>query len=288
VGATPTLDGIQEHIMALKLSVEKIDDVEEPLRPLYVEKDGKLQLDIEGYEDPTPTKKALESARRAERAMKQEVDKWKGVGKTPEEIQAAFEKIVELEAQTKNTPAEIEAFKTQWLEKNQGLLTKAQKDAADARAEAAAEKAAREQDRLIGVIDRAIASVKGKLNPLRPIVRQFVQIQHEDGQAKFVVVDDQGQIRYNVSGPNDGKPMTIPELLTELSQSEDYAGNFEGTGNTGSGARPAGGSAKLPPHGIKRKADVGTGHAGAQKMADFVDSFPNPDAGIAAWKALPD
>jgi hypothetical protein len=274
--------------MALKLSVEKIDDVEEALRPLYVEKEGKIVLDLEGYEDPAPIKRTLESARRAERDRQRELDKWKGVGKTPDEIQAAFEKLTELETLAKNTPAEIENFKTQWLEKNQGTLTKLQKEAADAKAEAAALKVARDQDRLNAVIDRAISSVKGKMNPLRPIVRQFVQIQHEDGVAKFVVVDENGQPRYNVSGPNDGKQMTIPELLTELSQSEDYAGNFEGSGNSGAGSKPPAGGHKASPLGVKSKKDIPPGLPGAHKLAEFIRSFPSEEEGVKAYQALPD
>lgn len=275
--------------MGLKLNVEKLDDVEEPFRPLYAEKDGKFVLAVEGYEDVAPIKKALESARKAERERQQELSKYKQLEKTPEEIQAAFERMTELEKLTdeKGKAIDIEQFKQQWLEKNQGLLTKAQKEAVEAKERLAKLENEREQDRLNGVIERAIDAVKGKRNALRPIVRQFVKIERENGQSKFIVIDENGNDRYNIGGPNDGKPMTIPELLADLAQSEDYAGNFEGSGNSGGGAKPGAGG-KPAPLGIKKKSDFGGGINGAHKIDEFIKSFPTPEQGVAAYNALPD
>ena len=275
--------------MGLKLSVDSLDAIEENLRPLYEEKDGKFVLSVDGYEDPTPTKKALESARRAERAMKQEIDKWKTLGKTPEEISALQEKLEELETLKLESKGDFETLKAQWLEKNQGTITKAQKEAADAKAEVAKLTQEREQDRLNGMIDRAIVAAKGRMGPLRAIVRSLVRIEHEDGQVKFVVQDENGQPRFNLSGPNDGKPMTIPELLADLAQSDEYAGNFEGSGASGSGAKPGNtGNGKPNPLGVKRKSDIGPGREGARKLAAFMDSFTSPEEGQKAYLALPD
>ena len=73
--------------MALKLSVDKLDDVEENLRSLYVEKDGKFSLAVDGIEDTSALKEALRKERkRADDAEKQR-KAWEKSGKTPDEIQ---------------------------------------------------------------------------------------------------------------------------------------------------------------------------------------------------------
>jgi hypothetical protein len=77
--------------MAIKLVVQDINTVDETMRPLYVERDGAFHLDAEGFEDhPTVSKykQQQEAARRSERAMKTQIDKWEKLGKTDEEIQA--------------------------------------------------------------------------------------------------------------------------------------------------------------------------------------------------------
>jgi len=273
----------------MKMVIEKIEDVEEPLRPLYEEKEGKFHLVLDDFkpEDTTALKKNLDAARRAERERNKEIDNWKKLGKTPEEIQAMSEKLEELESLRLESKGDFETLKAQWLEKNQATITKAQKEAADARAEAAQLKQEREQDRLNGVIDRAIVSVKGKMGPLRPIVRAMVRIEHEDGQAKFVVIDENGTPRFNLSGPNDGKLMTIPELLADLSTQEEYAGIFEGSGNSGGGAKSTGGASGKPHNGVKSKADL-MGKDSAVKIAQFINSFPGgAEAGLKAYNALP-
>ncbi len=275
----------------MKMVIEKIEDIEEPFRPLYEEKDGKFHLILEDFkpEDTSALKKNLEAARKAERERNREIDNWKKLGRTPEQIQEMAEKLEELESLRLESKGDFETLKAQWLEKNQGTITKAQKEAADARAEVLKLQNEREQDRLNAVIDRAIVAVKGRLRPLQPIVRQFVRIEHEEGQAKFVVIDENGTPRYNLSGPNDGKLMTIPELLADLAQSEEYAGNFEGSGNSGSGAKPGAGGGAKPHNGIKRKADFGKGGQETNaKIADFIKSFPTEAEGVRAYTALPD
>lgn len=274
--------------MGLALSVDSLDALEENLRPLYAEKDGKFVLQVDGYEDPAPTKKALDSARKAERERAQELARWKALNKTPEEITALQEKLEELETLKLESKGDFETLKTQWLEKNQLTITKAQKEAADAKAEVAKLTQEREQDRLNGMIDRAIVAAKGRMGPLRAIVRSFVRIEHEDGQVKFVVQDEAGQPRFNLTGPNDGKPMTIPDLLADLAASEEYAGNFEGSGASGAGGKPGGNGGKPNPLGVKTKRDLGNGKDGAIKMAAFIDSFPSQQAGRDAYLALPD
>src|SRR5512139_145002 len=69
--------------MGLKAVVETLEALPDEVRPLYVEKDGKYHLDVEGLDDPLPLKSALQKERdaraKAERAARQLADRFEGV-----------------------------------------------------------------------------------------------------------------------------------------------------------------------------------------------------------------
>ena len=48
--------------MGLPLTTESLDSIDESLRSHYVEENGKFRLDLDGYEDPTNLKSALQKA----------------------------------------------------------------------------------------------------------------------------------------------------------------------------------------------------------------------------------
>ena len=85
----------------LKAIVDSLDEVDAKYHDLYVEKDGKFHLQVEGIEH-TPVVKNLKDeaaksrikARDAETAL----GKFNALGKTAEEIQADLDRIEELEA----------------------------------------------------------------------------------------------------------------------------------------------------------------------------------------------
>lgn len=69
--------------MGLALVVEKLDGVAEGQRALYVEKDGKFHLDVDGIEDTSGLKSALqkerEAAKEAKRLAKEIEDRYAGI-----------------------------------------------------------------------------------------------------------------------------------------------------------------------------------------------------------------
>lgn len=85
----------------LKAIVDSLDEVDAKYHDLYVEKDGKFYLQVEGIEH-TPTVKALKDeaakSRIKARDTEAELVKFKTLGKTVEEIQADLDRIEELEA----------------------------------------------------------------------------------------------------------------------------------------------------------------------------------------------
>src|SRR5258705_12711036 len=72
----------------LKLVIEKIEDVDEPLRTLYEEKDGKFHLKVDGLEDTAGLHYALRSERATRANLEKKVKAWEALGKSDEEIKA--------------------------------------------------------------------------------------------------------------------------------------------------------------------------------------------------------
>jgi len=76
----------------------------------------------------------------------------------------------------------------------------------------------------------------GKL--LLPFVKDRVKVQYDEGGTPTVqVVDDNGKPRYD----NDGKFMSVTDLLTEMKSDSGYAPLFKGNENSGGGAQPGSG-----------------------------------------------
>ena len=87
--------------MALKavLTKEEFDGLEDSLKKLYVEKDGKYLLDAEGVEDVSGLKSALEKERGTVKKLKADlqatVDKFKDID--PDKARDAQKKLQDLE-----------------------------------------------------------------------------------------------------------------------------------------------------------------------------------------------
>lgn len=126
----------------LKAIVDSLDEVDAKYHDLYVEKDGKFHLQVEGIEH-TPVVKLLKDeaakSRIKARTAEDALGKFTGLGATAEEIQAKLDRIDELEAtnggkidetkieqivegriKTKLAPVqrELDQAKTQLLEKD--------------------------------------------------------------------------------------------------------------------------------------------------------------------------
>ena len=69
--------------MGLPLTIESLDSIDESLRSYYVEDNGKFRLDLDGYEDPTNLKSALQkerdAAKNAQKALSEMTSKYAGI-----------------------------------------------------------------------------------------------------------------------------------------------------------------------------------------------------------------
>lgn len=216
--------------MALNLVVDAIDQLDEPLRALYVEKDGKFHLDVAGLEDTSGLKSALEAERNNARNATRQTAAWRALGKTPEEIKELLEARAATEEEKATKAGEWDKLKTQMNDKH-ALDLKAKDDAAGKM------RTSLERYLVDAAATTAIAAAKGVPELLLPHVQRQVKVLEEDGEFVARVVDAKGDLRVD----GKGEPMTISALIEEMKKNEIYGRAFEGSGASGGGMLPNGG-----------------------------------------------
>ena len=248
---------------ALKLSVDSLDGLDDTVKPLYQQKDGKFVLDVEGIEDTSALKGALQKERKAAETASKMVKRWEQLGKSPDEIEELLAQQAKDDEDKAAKAGEWDKLRAQMNEKHQTELR--QKD----------ESLVVMRRRLEGeLIDSravaAIASAKGIPDLLLPHVQRHVKV---DENYNVVVVDAKGDPRVN----GKGEPLTISDLVSEMKQSEIFGRAFEGSGQSGSGTQPGNGGGNPQLKNLK-KSDL----ADRKARAAFVDQF-----GVKAYEQLP-
>jgi Txe/YoeB family toxin of Txe-Axe toxin-antitoxin module len=259
--------------MALKLIIDKLEDVDEALRPLYEEKDGKFQLAVEGIEDASGLKKALNSERQQRAAFEKKVKAWEALGKTPEEIAELTAAAQQAEEDKLKGAGEWEKLKAQMNDAHKRALDA--KDAAIAAkdAEIAGMRASLERHLIVAQATAEIAAAKGEPELLLPVVQRFMKVNEENGNYSTQIVDAKGDPRVDAKG----NPLSLSALMAELKANEKYGRAFEGSGSSGSGMPPGGGNGGVIPRGITRSS-----FKTEKERAAFVDEH-----GVDAYRNLP-
>lgn len=254
--------------MALKFSVEKLDDVDEAFRPLYVEKDGKFVLDAEGIpapSDDTGLKTALQKERKAREDLEKQVKKWQRLGKSDAEIEAMIADAAKAEEEKATKAGEWDKLKAQMNAKHADDLRSADE-------KVSAMKRALERHLVDAQATAAIAAAKGVPDLLLPHVQKHVKVVEENGEFKVVVTDVKGDPRVD----GKGEPLSISDLVVEMRGSDIFGRAFEGTGSSGSGTPPQ---------------NKGGGNPSGKRRSEFKDEKERSDFvnahGLAAYQALP-
>jgi len=246
----------------LKLIVDSLDAVDEPLRELYEEKDGKFALKVEGIEPTDGLKSALQKERADRAAYEKQVKAWQGLGKTPDEIKELLAAQEQAELAKAEKAGEWEKLRAQMNEKHDAALKAKDETISAMRARLNAE-----------LVDAkavsAIAAAKGVPELLLPHVQRHVKV---DDEFNVHVVDAKGDPRVN----EKGEPLSIADLISEMKASEVFGRAFEGSGQSGSGKQPGNGAGGA---GVTKKSDFKT----EKDRAAFVEKH-----GFDAYKALPD
>lgn len=260
--------------MALKLVVDKLDEVPEALRGEYTEKDGKFHLNVDGIEDNAPLKKALESERKARVALEAKIKTWEKSGKTPEEIADLIAQASKAEEERLQNAGEWDKLKAQMNVKHDDAVKalQAKLDAKDG--EIKSMRRSLESHLIDAEATAAIAAAKGVPDLLLPHVQKLVKVVEDNGKYTVQVVDSKGDPRVN----GKGDPLSIGDLVTELKATDVFGRAFESSGNTGSGSRQGSGGGGPQNITVKRRSDFKS----EKERAAFVDEH-----GLETYQALP-
>lgn len=252
--------------MALKLTIDKLDDVDESFQSLYAEKDGKFVLQVDGLEDTSGLRSALGKERHARSELERKIKRWESLGKNEDEISDLIEKFEKDQQTEAERKGEWDKLRAQMNEKHAAETKKLQDTIAALRSSL--------EDHLIDAnATSAIAAAKGIPDLLLPIIRKNIKVVEDGGKFSVAVVDGKGDLRVNGSG----EPMTISEMVMEMRSSEVFGRAFDGTGSSGSGTQPVRLNGGGTPQ-VQRRSDLKT----EKEKAAFVDAH-----GLAAYTALP-
>jgi hypothetical protein len=213
--------------MALKLriSAEELAGLPEGIREFYEEKNGAFVLGVDGLEDTSGLRSALEKERKTARELEKLARQYQGLGKSPDEIAELVKAQEESEKSKLEQKGEWEKLKAQLLESHKKELT--------ARDEAVQKMKGTLESYLVdAAATEAIAAAKGIPQLLLPHVKGAVKVIEEDGKYQVRVVGPDGSHRMNAKGEFLG----IKDFVSEMRESEVFSRAFEGTGTTGGGA----------------------------------------------------
>jgi hypothetical protein len=270
---------VHTTVAKLKAAVATIDQVPEPLRPLYGQDGDRfvLQVDpVDGYalENVTGLKSALEGEKEVARKRAERLASFEGLDAAA--ARAALDKVKALgDIDPEKEADRLAAAK---FEELKGQLLKTHATEMETR-QAESQKLLGEVERLL--IDnealRAIESAEGVATLLLPHVKAMTRVRRE-GERFVVEVIDPKKGHARVDGKGD--PMTIAALVEEMKAHDDFGRAFKGSGASGSGAggasaRPSGGGGAGSP---KHRNDF----ANAQTKAEWIGKN-----GLTAFEALP-
>lgn len=211
--------------LKLKLTAEEWKGLSEGLRGLYEEKGGEYLLSIEGLEDTSGLKSALEKERKARSEYEKAAKRYEGLGKSPEEITELVKAQEEAEKAKLEQKGEWEKLKAQLLENHKKEL--------GTRDEAVQKMRTTLESFLVdAAATEAIATAKGIPQLLLPHVKSAVKVVEEDGKYLVRVVGKDGTPRMNAKGEFLG----IKDLVSEMRESDIFARAFDGSGTSGGGS----------------------------------------------------
>ncbi|TBE67427.1 hypothetical protein [Rhizobium ruizarguesonis] len=254
--------------MPLKFSVDSLDVVSEAHRDLYSEKDGKFVLSVDGLEDNSGLKKALDDERAARKKYEKEIKAWQRTGKTADEISELLAAAEEAERQKHEKEGNFDAL----LKQHQ---TKWEKEKADLVAELDASKTS-ERGAVIGnslltALTKAGATEEG-IDLLPDRLSPRIKFER-DGDKRVINIMAADGVTPLAGSSKDGTA-TFDDLVKEAL--DKYPSLFKGSG--------AGGSGKLP--------NSSAGRSGITKKSDFKSEKDRAayvqEHGMDKYKALPD
>lgn len=219
-------------LTAIPMTADSLDAIPEAQRALYKEANGKFVLDVDGLEDTSGLKSALEKERTAARNASKQASAWQSLGKTPEEIQELLEAQRQAEEKKLQGAGEFDKLKQQILDQHKVELGKKDETVSKMRSNL-------ERHLVDAQAVAAISELKGVPALLLPHVKSHVKVVEDGDQFVTRVVDASGNPRVN----GKGEFLSIKDLVSEMRQDTIFGRAFEPEGTSGSGAQSGGGAA---------------------------------------------
>ena len=212
--------------MALQLILENLDGIDDAQKQLYVERDGKFHLDVDGVEDTTGLKSALEKERAARREFEKKYGALKNVD--PDEYAKLKREAEEREQKKLEDKGEFEKLREKWAQKEEQMKTDYEKKLS-------------EKD---GLLKKLVLEDRMRQAALKAGIRPDRIDDVMSLTSARANMDDSGAIRIL---DENGDPTTETPFdfyaKTYKSARPDY---FVGSNASGSGATPGGTGGGLP------------------------------------------
>ena len=188
--------------MALKLIVDSLDGLDDGTKALYAEKDGKYRLDVEGIEDTSGLKSALEK----ERTARRELEKRAKAALSEDDM----EEYARLKAEADKGKDKDEILK--------GMRSRHEKELELAKQEASRVKAQLEKTVLESTATQLLAKNGGNVSLLLPHIMGQIKAEEVDGMLSVV----------------PASAATIDDVVKGLKAT--FPAAFSDSGHSGSGA----------------------------------------------------
>lgn len=218
--------------MALALVLKSLEGVAEALHPMYVEKDGQYHLDVDGLEDTSGLKSALQKEREAVKAERQKAkeleERFNGID--PERVREMMAKLDKDGEASLIAAGRLDEVVAKRIEKQRAELIK-QVEAANQQTAAEKARAAKFSQRVLDNNIRAAAAKAG-------LHTGAVEDALFRARTMFSVDDDGNAIQLDENGNpvlgKDGKTVFTPSEWLE--SMKDAAPHWFPAGSAGGGA----------------------------------------------------
>lgn len=211
--------------MGLKYQLDTLDGLDDSVKSLYTEKEGKFVLGIEGLPQPEDVS-----------GLKAKVDELLGEKKLAEKKAREAEEAARLEREeAARKSGNVEELERSWTEK----FTRREAELNGMLEQERGTLSGQIRDLTVGRTATDIASalaVQGSAKALLPHIERRLSVEQRDGKPVVVVLDAQGKL----------SAATLDELKAEIANDAAFAPLIAGSKASGGGAGGAGGGGGAP------------------------------------------
>lgn len=229
--------------MPLKIEIDSVDGLDDAVKKLYVQKDGKYRLDLA---DEIPDVTGLKTALNSERTARSNAEK------VAREAQTTLERFKDVDpdkyrdllGREKDLTTQSKGWETMRDQLNE--THKKEIEAREGRITGLV--GTLESQMITNVALAEIERAQGSTTLLLPHIRDRAKLVEENGKFHVRLFDDKG----NPMIDNQGAYLTITAFVAQLKESQDFAGAFKGSGASGGGSNAGGGGGGAPPTNLDR------------------------------------